>query len=219
MLSLGKKYGVQAQVNEAIYQLGQVYPETISDWDSPYCQFEILEYSDAARIPIAKFTKSLASTHPHLHYRALYDCCQLLPHELVYGVPSVHDPGAEPERLSNEDLVLCLQAQHRLYHSNADLLKYTSAIPDEDDMAEIGCITRDMCLSAHEALHQEIMANPLEHVLNPHPLETGFWIKQLMDGLEGVTMCDMCLNWHLDRHTKARHDILADLPNIFARYD
>ncbi|KAI0789928.1 hypothetical protein C8Q75DRAFT_717484 [Abortiporus biennis] len=206
MLRLGSKYQIDHIREEAIYRLQLCFPTSLSDFESEvglHTNSEQPPISDLSRqdaICVVNLSRSfnLKSILPS----AFYTCCQLDNKLLVYGVK--YSDGTT-EKLSQSDLLVCLNGRAKLLEDNTTITAFFCN-PEQSPQCQYNSVcTRHMKLQLLQEVQQaDIFANydPLE------PIQS--WLSTKAQELRICAACMQLLNARYDSGRQRVWDNLGE---------
>jgi len=202
VLTLSHKYQVNSLLLEGIQRLKERFPDDILHWDKQYEDDGIKMGSPQDCISQANVARLL--DEPILHYRALYDCCQLSSNQMVNGI--VNEDGIR-ETLCSEDIRACVDARTNLAKENIVLLLGRfSTCPESAHKVENSRTTR--CKAARLKLVEKSSLDA--RLVSYNPLEPDMEIY----GTLPYKLCEPCARFCTSTHNTMRQSIINKLGDI-----
>ena len=150
---------------------------------------------------------------PEMIPMALYGCCQLGPKALVWG--TWRADGLSPERLSPDDLELCLVAKERLVRETVRLLSCLCGALEtriQEAASDGQCPSPFICTVGLKAWLDEWQKSPYEYV-DEDPLDR-YYTTKLDGAVDGETLCSACVDAVRERLSELRNGIWTNLPHL-----
>ncbi|TCD66526.1 hypothetical protein EIP91_001302 [Steccherinum ochraceum] len=110
---LETKYQASRLRAEGLHQLELFYPRDVVTMDTLEPGRNCMQLGSLDPLDIANVLRTLGMVDHHLHLRALYDCCQLMPEDLLNPV----------DRLHREDLSRCVYTLPLLAQRRTELVE------------------------------------------------------------------------------------------------
>ncbi|KAH9922090.1 uncharacterized protein B0H18DRAFT_879687 [Fomitopsis serialis] len=205
VVRLAHKYGMEHLRDDALERMKSCFSDDLHVWAkaeaSEGSALMTYDYTDAiAAVNIARLTE----TQSMLPY-ALYTCCQLDTEVILNGVPQKN---GTTERLTQEDILRCLNARSTLVHDNIIFayLLFTPTLP-------LACADQ-VCHASLQCLAQ---ANLTFEGELEDPTCLADWITWLAHNEQTRSYNNLCLNCQAYMQLKARElrsDIWLRLPHI-----
>ncbi|KAH9932274.1 uncharacterized protein B0H18DRAFT_904061, partial [Fomitopsis serialis] len=115
LVRLGHKYEIQHVLEEGLRRMKSCFSDSFEVWDkaSKSGGNTLMSFSEEDAIAAVNIARLTGATS--MLPTAMYSCCQRTPEVITNGVPG---PNGKIERLSPEDVLICLGARTILCHHN-----------------------------------------------------------------------------------------------------
>ncbi|TCD61647.1 hypothetical protein EIP91_008135 [Steccherinum ochraceum] len=198
VLKLSHKYQAEQHLQQGIQRLTGRFPDKVKEWDALY-------EANSKRLGPLECVISMANMAkfldlPGVHRRALYVCCQLDAAILIGGVTLID---GTHEVLSQEDIVVCINARVNLAKESAKLWAERFSFPCPNCIFEDG-----QCEQLRGELAKRAQETPREISYNP-------LVPQLVTyRLLSSKLCMNCAQFLIDRDAGLRQEIMDNLETL-----
>ncbi len=209
---LAHKYQLHELLEAVVHRLKGTFTTQIEVWDRSggfNTMQSPLKLGDAHAIEAINLFRLLDK--PEMIPIALYGCCQLWPKALVRGVR--REDGVSLERLSPDDMELCLGAKQTLVRQTVRLLSHLGRAletrisdAENDGLCPIGCVVE------LKTLLDEWGKWPHEY-MDEDPLND-YCATRLDEAEDEEGLCSACADAVRERLSELRNEIWTKLPGL-----